>query len=283
MRLNEVKFKNRGVKLKTIISIKKLIDEGQFELALKEIRNFLDEFGFDCEVMTNYGKMLRQNNQVDEAIQVLSDLVDYQEENNIKHSYVAAKRELFKVYFINDYYEEAYKQFCSIEWHPTDPLYSQLGYIETILKIKVGIYDRNPLEEPPFITKLLYYDEDLSREHIREHLWEKDKEKHTLFNDIDIDTLFSNVKKVLPSSKKIQKFALNDIYLFSFSRVGGGNNNMLKVITTKGTNDIVSMYPTDEITKDYINDNLYLEYLEEKNTKIKRLSQIEKFNKRYSK
>ena len=283
MIMGKEKFKNRGEKIKKIKSIKQLIDDGHFELALKEIRNFLDEFGYDCEVMTNYGKMLRKNNQVSEAIQVLNDLINYQEENNIKHSYVAARRELFKVYFINDYYEEAYKLFNSLDWSVDDPLYSQLEYIEKILKIKVGTYEGNPLEEPPFITKLLYYDEDFSKEHIREHLWKKDKEKHTLFNDIDIDTLIFNVKKVLPESKKIQKFALNDIYLFSFSKIGRDNHNLLKVITTKGTYDIVSMYPADEITKEYINDNLYLEYLEEKNLKIKRLSQIEKFNKRYSK
>lgn len=283
MRFDAEKFKNRGAKLKKIKSIKKLIDDSQFELALKEIRIFLNEFGFDFEVTANYGKMLRKNHQVSDAIKVLSDLVNYQEENNITHSYVAAKRELFKIYFINDYYEQAYKLFKSLEWTLDDPLYSQLEYIEKILKIKVGIYEGNPLEEPPFITKLLYYDEEFAREHIREHLLEKDKEKHTLFNDVDVNTLFVNVKKVLPESKKIQKFALNDIYLFSFSRIGIKDNNLLKVITTKGTYDIVSMYPTNEITKDYINDNLYLEYLDNKQVKTKRLSQIEKFNKRYLK
>ena len=68
----------------------------------------LNEFGFDCEIMTNYGKMLRKNNRVDESIKILSELVNYQEENNINYSYVAAKRELFKVYFINEFLEEGH-------------------------------------------------------------------------------------------------------------------------------------------------------------------------------
>ena len=94
------KFKERGKKIKMIQSIKKLVDDAMVELALKEIKFFLQEYGYDREVMLYYGKMLRRNNQVDEAINVIVDLINNTKENTRESYCNVAKRELFKIYFI---------------------------------------------------------------------------------------------------------------------------------------------------------------------------------------
>lgn len=277
------KFIERGKKLKMIQSIKTLVDDAMIELALKEIKFFLQEYGYDREVMLYYGKMLRRNNQVDEAIKVITDLIDNTKENAVEAYSNAAKRELFKIYFINNYYNEAYELFKDIEWNPDDPLVIQLPNVEKILKIKLGIYEDEIDNEQKIVSKHLYYDENESLEHIKEHMKEIVGEKHSVFNDIDINKIFTNVKEILPESKQIQMFSLNDIYFFYFGGIGRNRCNLLKVITVKGTTNIVSMYPTNEETREYVNDNLYLDYVSEEDLKVKKLSQIEKFNKRYSK
>ena len=75
--------------------------------------------------------------------------------------------------------------------------------------------------------------------------------------------------------------AFNDLYMFEFYRIGQDNSNKLMVVTNKGTNEIISMYPTQSNIKCQINDNLYRQVLEEESSKVKKISQIDKFNKRY--
>ena len=77
-----------------------------------------------------------------------------------------------------------------------------------------------------------------------------------------------------------------EIYYFGVSNIGYINNincNFIKVVVIPNTNNIISMYPTNEVDYNYIS-NLNIDYdkLFERNNKVKTISRIDKFNKRYN-
>ena len=77
-----------------------------------------------------------------------------------------------------------------------------------------------------------------------------------------------------------------EIYYFGVSNVGYINNtncNFIKVIVIPNTNNIISMYPTNEADYNYIsNINIDYDKLFERNNKVKIISRIDKFNKKYN-
>ena len=90
----------------------------------------------------------------------------------------------------------------------------------------------------------------------------------------DIELLMTEVEKKL-TPDKLQKIELVDIYYLDYENIGyamtGEQANKLKVVVIPNTKQIINMYPIyDDKNK-----------IEEK-PKVKRLSQIEKFNKKYN-
>ena len=282
MKLNSEKYKQRGEKLKLIRSIREIIDEGQLSLAIRKMKSFMQRYGDDCQIMYLYGKILRKTGEIDEAILILKRLLDYQKGHGYEEYSIAAKKELFKIYFINDRYEEAYEMFEHVRGQfYLDGKIDEV-IMEKILKIRLGIYKEETEKEPIIITKLLHYDEDKTYNHIKRHLEGTAFEGRSVFRDVDINDLFERVKKALPTAKKTQRFSMNDIYVFRFSRIGMDGCNLLQVVTNKGTNEIITIYPTEMDYKGYINNNLYEQYLDDREPKTKKLSQIDKFRRRYS-
>lgn len=275
-------FKERGNRLKIIESIRTIIDQGQFTLAISEMEKYLITYEDDCEILYYYGKMLRKIGRVDEAIATFKRLLKYQKDFNVNSYLDSSKLEFFKVYFINDYYEEAYALFQIIKNEIKDKVDWNLSVVEKVLKIKLGIYNRNNDEDSTVILRMLDYDKDLALSHIKKHLTGSDEDK-SMFKDVDINLLFDLVQKIIPESKKVQTFNVLDTYLFYFPGIGQNKYNRLKVITNKGTNEIVSMYPVDDSCKNFINTNLYDEYLLKTSSKVKVLTPTERFRMRYSK
>ncbi len=284
MPFEQDKYKLRGEKIKQIQSIREIIDLGQFQLAIKQIRQFLLTYGDDGEVLYIYGKLLRKTGQVREAIMVLKNLINFLHAENSTSYLDASYTELFKVYFINDFYQKAYDLLqtgkVKIENEKDPNRVSDISLFKHILEVRLGIYQEQ-LEEKTLIRKLLYYDREMSIKHVKQHLVQNSDKMHTVFNDIDVDDLFVRVERALPTATKIQKFSFYDVYVFSFSRIGKNDNDKLRVVINKGSYEIVSMYPINKNFKGVINDNLYDDYLTDQTPKVKKISQIEKFNNRY--
>lgn len=283
MILNDEQLKYKSRRFKNIESIRKMVESKKYILAIKDIIKFNEEFGYDCQVIYYYGKSLRKTGRVKEAIEVLSNLLEYQDEYNLKQYYFSTKMELFKVYFINNYYKEAYILFNDLRGSFQESSNFKEYYIERLLKIRLGEYEEDINGEPVSIDRVLHYDEKQALEHIQKHLPDYNDCGCSEFNDINIVDLLERVKNALPLAKKLQRFSLNDVYLFRFSRIGADNSNLLLVVTNKGTYEVVSMYPTTTEYVGVINHNLYNEYLEEKGSNENKMSQIDKFNKRYFK
>lgn len=280
---------NRFEKLKRIQSIRDAVNDGQFRDVLRELPKLLSGNDNDSELLYIYGKILRKTGQYDTAIEVLERLVQ-KDATGFENFHKAAYCELFKLYYINDYYEKAYKLLLENKVIFEDKPYMKkdlsLSLYKDIIEIRLGIYKENG-NEKPVLYKLLHYDKQLALNHVKKHLANYYTPELTMFEDIDIDRLFTAVETVLPTSNKMQKLSSNDSYMFKFFRIGknsitGEQLDNLQVITNKGTNEIVAMYPTKSEFRGIINNNLYDTYLENSKPKEKVLTQVEKFNKRYN-
>lgn len=133
------------------------------------------------------------------------------------------------------------------------------------------------------------YHEKLFREHIKKHEADYNMDSETpniaiFSSDFPMDDIINEIKKYIPSSKRIFPGYFEDAYYFQFDNCGRVNNkttNYFKVICFHNTKNFITIYPTTEY-RNMPCENL--NYLKEKcETKHEdRLSQIDKFNRRYN-
>lgn len=129
--------------------------------------------------------------------------------------------------------------------------------------------------------QIICYDEGEAINHVIDH--HRENVRTTRFNDnIDIENLFKEVKNLL-NPENIMYDSIFDKYIVKYQNIGfnkdGESIHQLLILTMPNTDNIITMYPCDG-TESIFN----LEELEEREKpKVKRLSQLEKFNKKYGK
>ena len=186
-----------------------------------------------------------------------------------------------------DHFQEINNQ--SIKEHLIDTMF--------YLKYQLGILGNADGCKSYYCMQVINYDEKRAIEHIMNHLYEnKDKRKHTQFDtNVDINELFNEVKVKL-QYEKVTSFQLNDYYLldcdYPIGTADGIKTTKIKVVTLPNTKQIITMYPVVSSDK-YDNRSYNFDDIDEvdleETTEIEkpavkqktRLSQIEKFNKRY--
>jgi len=165
-----------------------------------------------------------------------------------------------------------------------------LNQIFFYAKKKIGLLDPNLREKNSYIFRqIVEYHEDDFKNHIKKHLANEREEfdaNVTAFNpDFPIEEVIEEVKKYIPSSKGLFVSLFDNTYTFKYDFCGKDDRctvNFFKVVTFHNTNDIITMFPAQHCE--------YLPYVDlnyliktENNPKVKRLSQIEKFNKKFNK
>lgn len=95
--------------------------------------------------------------------------------------------------------------------------------------------------------------------------------------------IFYKIKEMIPNDKATNHGFFEDIYIFKYDNCGRCDNKIVDyfcVITFMNTNNFITMYPTVKYHNlPYVD----LNYLNDDKPKIKRLSQIDKFNLKYKK
>lgn len=285
---NIEEYRLRGKKLKTIKNICKLNEERKNLLVIQEAINFFDTFGFDFSVSYFYGYSLRKIGNLDEAIKVFENLIKtYESDDDKKHFYINTKLELFKTYYINNNFEKAYELWEFVKKLLVEREYFGADDYRVIIETKLGINSKTKtIEQLKLKQQLTDFDPFLSINHIKLHTLELEQEEITFFNEeIDIDKLFNIATNCIENSKMLPIFSRRDNYIYYFPNVGNSGENNLRIVTNKGTNEIITMYPEKDrkYNNDLINFNLYEEYICKNNGKQKRLSQIDKFKNRFYK
>lgn len=150
--------------------------------------------------------------------------------------------------------------------------------------------DVNKREENSYLfSQMVKYEESDFLDHIKKHLQNVDetisKESVAIFKqDFPIEKVIEEIKKYIPSNKKLLLGFYDDVYFFKFDscgRVGNKIVDYIKVVCFQDTKDFITMCPVEGSKNlPYIDLNYFVN--DNEFNKVKRISQIEKFNKRFN-
>lgn len=153
---------------------------------------------------------------------------------------------------------------------------------------KLRKLDRSKRGESSYLHRqIIEYQECDFRYHIEKHILTPslDNENSNVFVEgFPIDTVINEIKKYIPSEKRILSGTIMDFYTFKYDNCGKDNYknaDYIKVVCFHNTGDIITMCPVaNGENMPYID----LSYLrKEDEPKVKVLSQIDKFKMRYNK
>ena len=225
------------------------------------------------------GRIELNSKNYEKAEEILSDLFkcnDAMEQRSIRHTYYYLIISKFRL----NKYDEVLELINNndIDLGVGSKYIRELALIEFYAKSKLG-YDVTISTYSE--RQAIDYSEELAIEHIKNH--------HDTYytiskfsNDINIESLYHHIKNHLDEDKKIIMGML-DKYIFDFTNDIGNdkvrNLRTISVICLPNTNNILTMYP-DKYERLIVQESS--ETKKEK-PKVKRLSQIEKFNKKYNK
>lgn len=240
----------------------------EYNLALNESQ--LDTFKQGIYLRQGLLKIERDN--LDGAIPIFEKIVNY----NTKEYQEIAYMELADIYTRKKDYNNAKQSLRKLkEIKPNPDLVKTINrselWINTQTKSKFDRKDFSYIEH-----QMIHYSEEHALEHIRRGHTE---DNTAVFkNDSDIETIFYGISPLLSKTRRMVEHA-TDCYVVDYPKVGTVQHedvDKLKVVCLPNTHKVITMYP---YKKNMQEENLEQDF--EAKPKEKRLSQIEKFYRRY--
>lgn len=262
--------------------VRNLYDSGKDKRFLIEVNNFLKKYPNDESAHFMRGTVYKKHDRFNEAIS------DFKLANR-RNNNMFAVEELFFMYYYLRMYKEALKLI---------PILRKSNYITSksikimtlIIKKELGILslqDKFSISDYSEYQVLDYRKEDAIN-HIKEHKLNDLNDNSKFRYNINLNYLFELIENNIKIAKRSKEKNQMDIYYFGISNVGttrsGDNANYVRVVAVPNTYNIISIYPVKKVLCEAINIEYdYDKLFKKENTKVKRISQIEKFNKRYKK
>ena len=284
-----IAMKKEHYSVEHIKIIKKCIKEERYLKALKEFDLYFNNFPKDSIAMLNYVDLLIKLGRFSEADQIIKNipnLANFNRSNKnfyyvlliklrcYQNKFDQAKDLLDESILLRDYSSDVYINFL-------DKLYI-LKQLDIDVIVNYNSY---------IINQVLNYQESKFFEHIEKHLCNSISNNAKFYSEFPLNDIYHVIKKMLPTNNRICQSIVCYHEIFKYDCCGehnGNTTNYFTVVAINSTNDIITMFPCSPkeligfTDLNYIKDNIY----EEKNidnNKVKILSQIEKFNKRYKK
>jgi len=273
---NDKKFYQK----KLYIKVRELFVNKKYNSLIKEATNYLELFPNDVNVRFMRAKTYRKLEMFDEAI---NDLKYNLALDDNSHSIT----ELYFIYYHLNKYEEAIELLPDIYSKRCINAYS-VSISELVMKLQLGIEIKVKKDAKcDYIRSQIFnYSTTASLSHIQQSHITEIAENTSSFNEgINLDYLFNLIRNNLKIGKKANVDEMLEIYYFGISNIGQFNNescNFVKVVVIPNTDNIITIYPTNSVDVNYISmiDVDYNKLFNKKEEKVKRLSQIDKFNSR---
>lgn len=262
--------------------------------AKRQFEDYLEKFPTDHSAYTYYAYVLIVLGYFKEAENILEYVktVYVNDTNFMKDKKkVSLIREniifnTFKLLSYQKRYEELLV-FCKENMEIIRKL--KLNSLDFYCKKKLGIKCPETIERFSYLFKqIANYSESEFLEHIKKHLADYNQDidgpnEYVFVPNFPVDKVLIEVKKHVGSDKKLFSGFYEDLYIFKYDGCGRVKNklvNYFRVIALNDTNNFITMFPSDDCeTMPHIDLNYLLQ--EEDKPKVKRLSQIDKFNQRY--
>lgn len=229
-----------------------------------------------CFALFGLSRLAVKNGNLDLARDYLNDIIYIHDYHYNSAIIQAAELEVY-----NYNYNEAKKILTKID--ENQPLMNQkeLDRIKLIVDARLNNIDISSVEDE-YGVFLVNYNEAAVIQHIRKYIKGFSKDKPNVFyENTDIKKLMIEVRKKL-NEKCIEAVSTVVNYKIYYPNIGENNGqvlNYLTVITTLDSKNIISMYPVNEYGEE---ENIMNNEEPVKQKQIKRMSQIDKFNKKYN-
>lgn len=220
---------------------------------------------------------LLSNGKLEEAEKVLDKIYEEEYESIDDDFEVLFKLAITK-YRLKKYEESlvlAKKLLNELDGAKRVSLIEELRRLELLNNVMLN----NPIEERVYSyseKQIISYSKESAIEHIKDHHIYS-KSYNNFSDEIDVDKLYDEVVEMLDDC--VPRYnRLFDLYFIRYEKIGYVDQsfiNQLNVIVIPGTKNIITMFPAISENNYDIDDST----VEKKKTK--RLSQIDKFNKRY--
>ena len=273
---------------------KKRYDTLQFKKILEEISdkdyvyfendilNYMKTYPNDPSSLLIYILYLIINNRIKEALEMINKLETL--ELNEEDMRVLFYHKL-RILIIEGKYQEAYDMIKNDSKYFYTSSFNNLDLeIMLFLKQKLGISVNERLDGETYVQRqLIEYDKS---DYLRYVSYKKDfaSKLHVYFNcDFPLEKIQERIEAELPTPYPIHERITTVSYIFKYDKCGtidGVETDYFLVSTIEGTNNILTMYPYDNVRKrPFVNINDFRYDIV--NTKTKTLTQVDKFKKRY--
>lgn len=276
-------MKNRyydEIRFKRIV---KLVEENKFDNALAEYELYFEKYPNDCCARVYYSELLTRIGRFEDAERVLTDVV-----NNPNIRKLALEDTLLmkvKLLVSQQKYEEAYSILLNNREVFDNRNWTIKG-VELFLLSKLGLLTEEHFNQDVYLlSQIVNYSEKSCLEHILKHQSYEGNDNACIFNEnISLEKLYYQIREMLPLDDKVYSSVIDNVYIFKYDncgRVDGKLVDYIKVATLQHSNDIITMYPyrnSERVVHKDLTPTIECSHI-----KVKRMSQIDKFNQRYFK
>lgn len=261
--------------------------------AKEKYEEYLKKYPEDYTSYTFYISLLINLGELDKAQQTL-DFVEESAKKDCKFSELSKveylKRNLLfdkiKLFAYREKYDELYYLYLNNLQELSN---FELNHLIFLCKNKLGLINKDRIEINTYLFRqIVQYSEEDFLDHIQKHLADYNKDldnpnKHIFVPNFPIYNIIKEIKQYIPSEKKVCNGLIENTYFFKYNNCGRANNKLVdhfKVTCFHNTANFITMCPAENCENLPHVDLNYLNHSNE-NIKVRRLSQIEKFNKRF--
>lgn len=251
---------------------------------VEQLEEYIRDYPKDSAGYIYYAKMLIDIGNFDIAEQVL----DFIDKTFPQARYEETKYYRVRLLMLTNRYEEAKEVF--------DKYKNEIMHRDPQNEIFEIVYDaitnkslKRNYENRYLVNQMIEYRYEDFLKHIKKHMADSNKDSDNpnaviFASDFPIDLILEEVKKYVPSDKRIFFSYNNDFYVFKYDNNGRINNKVVdyfRIVALHDTDNFITMYPLDSgAYLPYIDLN-YLKDEKEKSS-VKKLSRVDKFNQKYS-
>ena len=251
----------------------KLVGEGKYKYALEEFKKYIEKYPKDIGARLYYARFCHMIGEFSSFKKIIDSIHSITDFDNI-----IDKKQYFYL-MIRKYLYEAKYQECYIYIKNNIEYFYSAGKrdleIMTFLMQRLNITDSKACDVPNyFLKQIVDYDKERLFTHIKNFHFNK---------DFNIEKIYTRITEEIPNMTPYNEGLLTKSYIFKYDKCGYYQEMLVdyfKVYTLIDSNNITTMFPFNNTSRlNYLDIN-DLRYKEDK-VKVKTISQIDKFKKRY--
>lgn len=260
------------------------LDTDPFEAKIK-FEKYLQKYPKDYCTYAYYASVLITIGQYDEAEKILeyvkklytNDENFSKETDKIKHLENDLICNKIRILSYKEKFNDVY-DFLLSNSKKLDQ--NDINHVNFYCRGKLGMLKDNKRTPNSYLFRqITEYQENDFLEHIKKHMTDYSSENKNIFiSDFPIKEVITEIKKYIPSSKKLSPGYIENVYIFKYNACGRDNNQLVdyfKVVVFNNTQNFITMFPASKCENLPFID---LNYLIKSN---KKESRTEKFYNKY--